>query len=87
MEPEDSLPWSKEPASIPGSLVTFHNSQSVLLWWGAASPSPNSQAIGPPLVGYVKLIIRYIRTYCPYLEAVSSIRKPRNWMCVEKYEF
>jgi hypothetical protein len=34
---------------------------------------PNPQAGGPPLVGCPRLLIQYIRSYSPYLEAVPSI--------------
>jgi hypothetical protein len=33
----------------------------------------NPQARGPPLVGFPRLLIQYIRSYPPYLEAVSFI--------------
>jgi hypothetical protein len=36
------------------------------------------QAGGPPTVGCPRLLIQYIRSYRPYLEAVSSIRNPRT---------
>jgi hypothetical protein len=36
------------------------------LWWGVVSTSPNSQAVGPPLVGCPRLLIQYIRSYPPY---------------------
>jgi len=42
------------------------------------SPPPNPQAGGPPTVGCPRLLIQYIRSYPPYLEAVSSIRNPRT---------
>ncbi|KAJ4446561.1 hypothetical protein ANN_13258 [Periplaneta americana] len=42
------------------------------------SPSPNPQAGGPPLIGCPRLLIQYIRSYPPYLEAVSSIRNLRK---------
>jgi abortive infection bacteriophage resistance protein len=35
---------------------------------------PNPQAGGPPPVGSPQLLIQYIRSYPPYLKAVSSIR-------------
>jgi hypothetical protein len=38
---------------------------------------PNPQAGEPPLVGCPRLLIQYIRSYPPYLEAVSSIHKLR----------
>ncbi|KAJ4443747.1 hypothetical protein ANN_05525 [Periplaneta americana] len=37
-------------------------------------PSPNPQAGEPLLIGCPRLLIQYIRSYPPYLEAVSSIR-------------
>jgi hypothetical protein len=37
------------------------------------APRPTPQAGGPPLVGCLQLLIQYIRSYPPYLEAVSSI--------------
>ena len=36
------------------------------LRWGVVSSSPNPQAGGPPLVGCLRPLIRYIRTYPPY---------------------
>jgi hypothetical protein len=41
-------------------------------------PQPNPQAGVPPTVGCPQLRIQYIRSYPPYLEAVSSIRNPRT---------
>jgi hypothetical protein len=38
----------------------------------------NLQAEGPPLIGSLRLLIQYIRSYPPYLEAVSSIRNLRT---------
>jgi hypothetical protein len=38
----------------------------------------NPQARGPPLVGCPRLLIQYIRSYSPYLEAVSFIRNLRK---------
>jgi hypothetical protein len=39
------------------------------LRWGLVSPPPNFQAGGPPLVGGPLLLIQYIRSCPPYLEA------------------
>jgi hypothetical protein len=39
---------------------------------------PNPQAGGLPLVGFPRLLIQYICSYPPYLEAVSSIRNLRT---------
>jgi hypothetical protein len=41
------------------------------------APRPTPQTGGPPLVGCPRLRIQYIRSYPPYLEAVSSIRRLR----------
>jgi hypothetical protein len=48
------------------------SSLGVLRWW-VVSPPPNPLARGPPSVGSPRLLVRYIRSYPPYLEAVSSI--------------
>jgi hypothetical protein len=42
------------------------------------SPPHNPQAGGPFTVGCSRLPIQYIRSYPPYLEAISSIRNPRT---------
>jgi hypothetical protein len=39
---------------------------------------PNPKAEGPPFVGCPQLLIPYIYTYPPYLEAVSSIYNLRR---------
>ena len=36
------------------------------LWWGVVSTSPNPQPGGPPLVGCLRLLILYARSYPPY---------------------
>jgi hypothetical protein len=50
---------------------------SLFLRW-VVSPTPNRQAQGPPLVGFPRMLIQYLRSYPPYLEAVSSIRNLRT---------
>jgi hypothetical protein len=40
------------------------------LWWEAVTTSLNPQAGGPPLVGCPRLLIQYIHSYPPYLQAV-----------------
>jgi hypothetical protein len=50
------------------------------------STPPNLQAGGPPPVGCPRLLIQYIRSYPPYLEAVSSIRNPRTRHVVVKVD-
>jgi hypothetical protein len=37
-----------------------------VLQGGVVSTSPNPQAGGPPLVGYPRLLIQFIRSYPPY---------------------
>jgi hypothetical protein len=78
-EPEGSSPYSQEPATGPypepsGSNLHF-----------CPFPTPlyilRKQTMfygGPPTVGCPRLLIQYIRSYPPYLEAVSSIRNPRT---------
>jgi hypothetical protein len=39
---------------------------------------PNPKSGGPPLVGCSRLLIQYIRSYPPYLEAVSSVQNLRT---------
>jgi hypothetical protein len=39
--------------------------------------APNQQPGGPPLVGCPRLFIKYISSYHPNVEAVSSIRNMR----------
>jgi hypothetical protein len=46
----------------PRPCVTFRN-ELFLLQWGVVSPSPNSKAGEPPLVGSPRLFIQYIRSY------------------------
>jgi hypothetical protein len=55
----------------------FRNKLGVLRWW-VFSPQPNPQAGEPTPVGCPRLLIHYIRSYPPYLEAVSSIRNLRT---------
>jgi hypothetical protein len=57
---------------VPRLFVTFCN-MFLFLRWGVVSPSPNPQAGGPPLVGCPRLLIQYICSFPPYLEAFSSI--------------
>jgi hypothetical protein len=37
---------------------------------------PNPKSAGPSLVDYPQLLIQYIRSYLPYLVAVSYTRNP-----------
>jgi hypothetical protein len=70
-------PYFPKIRPIPRPFVTFRN-VFPFLRWGVVSPPPNPQAGGPPLVGCPRLIIQYIRSYPPYLEAFSSIRNLRT---------
>jgi len=50
------------------------------------TPRPSPQAVGPPLVRCLRLLIQYIHSYPPYLETVSSICNPlrtahKFWYC------
>jgi hypothetical protein len=53
--------------------MTFRN-KLIFSRRGVVSPTPNPQAGGPPLVCCPRLFIKYIRSYPPYLETISSIR-------------
>jgi hypothetical protein len=55
----------------------FRNRSEFLLW-SVVRPPPNPQAGGQPPVSCPRLLIQYIRSYPPYLKAVSSIRNPRT---------
>jgi hypothetical protein len=67
MEPEGSLPCSQK--LINYELVSYGE---------LLAPSLKTQRGGPLLVGCPLLLIQYICRYCPYLEAVSSIRNLRT---------
>jgi hypothetical protein len=51
---------SKESVQALGSL--WHFVTKLFLRWGVVSPTPNPQDGGPPLVGYLRLLIHYIRS-------------------------
>jgi hypothetical protein len=57
--------------------MTFRN-RLIFLGRGVVSPKPNPQAGRPLLAGCPQLLIKYIRSYPPYLEAVSSILNLRT---------
>ena len=73
MKPESSLPLSSAPATRPYPEQVWGTVKlpklCKFLWWVVAF-SPNTRAIGPPLVGRPRLFIQYIRSYSQYLEAV-----------------
>jgi hypothetical protein len=87
-EAEGSSPYSQEPATGPylanwiqsvhfqGPCTYFATN----MFYGGevVSLPPNPQAGGPPPVGCPRLLIQYIRSYPPYLEAISSIRDSRT---------
>jgi hypothetical protein len=56
--------------------VTFRN--MLFLRWGVVSPNLNPQAGLPPLVDCPWLLIQYILSYPPYMEAFSSIPNLRT---------
>jgi hypothetical protein len=58
--------------SVQFQSPLWHLVTSSILRW-VISPMPNPKAGEPPLVGYLWLFIQYIRSYPPYLEAISSI--------------
>jgi hypothetical protein len=64
------LPKSEAPCNIL--------EQNYFLWRGVVSLTSNSQAGGPPLPRCSRLLIQYIRSYPPYLEAISSIHNLRT---------
>jgi hypothetical protein len=69
-------------------ITAFTRACHLLLWlfrnmvkflrWGVISTSPNPQVGGPPLVSCRRLLIQYIRSCLPYLEAVSP---SATWGC------
>jgi hypothetical protein len=58
-----------------GSTRYKHFATSLFLRRGIVSPRSNPPARGPTLVVCPRLLTQYIRSYPPYLEAVSSIHK------------
>jgi hypothetical protein len=60
--------------------VTFCNMLFFFLFlqWRVVSPLHNPLAGRPPLVGSLRRLIQYIRSYTNYMEAVSSVRKQRT---------
>jgi hypothetical protein len=77
-EPDQPSPCSPPPSNL--SKIHFNRFRCFLqyfltllisLRWGIVSTSPNPQVVGPPIVGCLGLLIQYIISYCPYLEAFS----------------
>jgi hypothetical protein len=59
-------------------VLCYISLETYFLRWGVVSPTPSSEAGGPPIVDSPRLLIHYIRNYPPYLESVSSIRNLRT---------
>jgi hypothetical protein len=80
-DPVHTIPSLKSIIQIispcPRLLVSFRNK---IIFYGEEllAPTPNPHAVGPLIVGRPRLLIEYIRSYPPYLEAVSSIRIMRT---------
>jgi len=66
MEPEGSLQCSQQPAKF--EVVTFRKKP---IFYGEELLAPR-KAGRPPLVRRPRLLIQYIRTYSPYLDAVVT---------------
>jgi hypothetical protein len=71
----------------------WHFITSLFLRWGVVSPAPNHKlkqhsflAERPPIFGCPRLLIQYIGSYPPCLEAVSSIRNLRTRHAMVKWE-
>jgi len=64
MEPKDSLLHSQVPDTE--AFLANDTNRILFLRRGVVSTSPNPQAGGPPLVGYLRLLIQYIRSYPLY---------------------
>jgi hypothetical protein len=62
---------------VPRLCIVIRNKYWVLRG-RVVTPPPNPQAGGPPTIGCPRLLIQYIPSYPPYLEAVSSIHNPRT---------
>jgi hypothetical protein len=78
MEPEGSIQCPQEAAG-PRSCVIFHNKVG-FFWSEEMLALRTTQAGGPPLVGCPRLLIQYIRSCPPYLEAVSSTYRRNTYV-------
>jgi hypothetical protein len=68
--------FSKESVLVRGSVICFVTGW---IFYGGEFLGPvQIQAGGLPPIGCPRLLIQYIRSYPPYLEAVSSIRNLRT---------
>jgi hypothetical protein len=71
-------PFNQRISPRPKPFVTFRNKLIFFLRWRVVRPTPNTQAWGTPLIGCPRLVVKYIRSYLPFLEAVPSIRNLRR---------
>jgi hypothetical protein len=79
----DSFHWlCHSKVSIQIRRHVGHFIHSWLLMGGVASPFPHSQSQGLPLVGCPRLLIQYVCSYRPYLEAISSIHNLKTWYAI-----
>jgi hypothetical protein len=62
---------STRPCKTLRNNMLFHGTELL-------APYPTPKAGGPPLVGCLRLLIHYIRSYPPYIEAIYSIRNLRT---------
>jgi hypothetical protein len=67
MEPEGSLPCSQQPATSP--YPEYHFMTKIPFTLRNFIPTPNPQAVKPPIIGCPRLLIQYIRSFRPYLGA------------------
>jgi len=77
-----SLPLLSLPnnSSKPKALCDISQHADFLRWEvvGLSLNAPPPQDGDPPLIGCLRLLIKYISSYPPYLEAASSIRNLRK---------
>jgi hypothetical protein len=66
------------PAICPAHILWLFRDIVKFLRQGVVSTSADPQAGGPPLIGCSRLLIQFIRSYPPYLEAVPP---SATWGC------
>jgi hypothetical protein len=67
--PPRNTPPPGDPSGgvVPRGSISTHEYYLTWVFTGrVVSTSPNPQAGGPPLVGFPRLLIQYIRSYPPY---------------------
>jgi len=77
MEPGGLLSCSQKPATGP-YREPFETFRNMLDFYSEGLLDPRPTPGGPPFVGCPRLLIQYILSYRPYVEAVSSIRSTRT---------